>query len=128
MVKVRDFLGPYRLTRLIRLGSTCQVWEAIRDDGQKRYALKVLRPEQRGNKEEIAFLKHEYDIATSLNHKNIIKIVEYKTDAETPFMVMELFSEINLKQALRRGPDAHCRARLRSVVLLSLKRLRALRH
>ena len=105
MVKVRDFLGPYRLTRLIRLGSTCQVWEAIRDDGQKRYALKVLRPEQRGNKEEIAFLKHEYDIATSLNHKNIIKIVEYKTDAETPFMVMELFSEINLKQALRRGPD-----------------------
>ena len=105
MVKVRDFLGPYRLTRLIRLGSTCQVWEAIRDDGQKRYALKVLRPEQRGNKEEIAFLKHEYDIATSLNHKHIIKIVEYKTDAETPFIVMELFSEINLKQAMRRGPE-----------------------
>lgn len=105
MVKVRDFLGPYRLTRLIRLGSTCQVWEAIRDDGEKRYALKVLRPEQRGNKEEIGFLKHEYEIASSLNHKNIIKLVEYKTDAETPFIVMELFSEINLKQALRRGPD-----------------------
>lgn len=105
MVKVRDFLGPYRLTRLIRLGSTCQVWEAIRDDGEKRYALKVLRPEQRGNKEEIGFLKHEYEIASTLNHKNIIKLVEYKTDAETPFIVMELFSEINLKQALRRGPD-----------------------
>jgi len=105
MVKVRDFLGPYRLTRLIRLGSTCQVWEAIRDDGQKRYALKVLRPEQRGNKEEIAFLKHEFEIASTLSHKNIIKIVEYKTDAETPFIVMELFSEINLKQAMRRGPE-----------------------
>ncbi|MEQ1828744.1 MAG: serine/threonine-protein kinase [Pirellula sp.] len=105
MVKVRDFLGNYRLTRLIRLGSTCQVWEAIRDDGQKRYALKVLRPEQRGNREEIGFLKHEFEIANKLNHKNIIKIVEYKTDAETPFMVMELFSEINLKQALRRGPE-----------------------
>jgi eukaryotic-like serine/threonine-protein kinase len=105
MVKVRDFLGPYRLTRLIRLGSTCQVWEGIRDDGQKRYALKVLRPEQRGNREEIAFLKHEYDIASSLNHKNIIKIVEYQTDFDTPFIVMELFSEINLKQALRRGPE-----------------------
>lgn len=105
MVKVRDFLGNYRLTRLIRLGSTCQVWEAIRDDGQKRYALKVLRPEQRGNKAEIAFLKHEFEIASHLNHKNIIKIVEYKTDAETPFIVLELFSEINLKQALRRGPE-----------------------
>ena len=105
MVKVRDFLGPYRLTRMIRLGSTCQVWEAIRDDGQKRYALKVLRPEQRGNKVEIGFLKHEYEIAKSLHHKNIIKFVEYRTDAETPFIVLELFSEINLKQALRRGPE-----------------------
>ncbi|MEK0425186.1 MAG: Serine/threonine-protein kinase PknL, partial [Planctomycetota bacterium] len=53
MVKVRDFLGPYRLARLIRLGSTCQVWEAILEQDNKRYALKVLRPEQRGNKEEI---------------------------------------------------------------------------
>ncbi len=105
MVKVRDFLGPYRLTRLIRLGSTCQVWEAIRDDGEKRYALKVLRPEQRGNKVEIGFLKHEYEIAKTLNHKNIIKLIEYRTDAETPFIVLELFSEINLKQALRRGPE-----------------------
>ncbi len=105
MVKVRDFLGPYRLTRMIRLGSTCQVWEAIRDDGQKRYALKVLRPEQRGNRVEIGFLKHEYEIAKTLNHKNIIKLVEYRTDAETPFIVLELFSEINLKQALRRGPE-----------------------
>lgn len=109
MAKVRDFLGPYRLTRMIRLGSTCQVWEAIRDDGQKRYALKVLRPEQRGNKVEIGFLKHEYEIAKGLSlpvsHPNIIKFVEYRTDAETPFIVLELFSEINLKQALRRGPE-----------------------
>jgi serine/threonine protein kinase len=104
MVKVRDFLGPYRLARLIRLGSTCQVWEGIKDDGN-HYALKVPRPEQRGNKEEIAFLKHEYEIASTLNHKNVIKIVEYVTDSDTPFIVLELFSEINLKQALRRGPE-----------------------
>jgi serine/threonine protein kinase len=72
MVKVRDFLGPYRLARLIRLGSTCQVWEAILEQDQKRYALKVLRPDQRGNKEEIGFLKHEFEVAKELNHKNII--------------------------------------------------------
>ena len=32
-------------------------------------------------------------------------MIEYRTDAETPFIVLELFSEINLKQALRRGPE-----------------------
>ena len=104
MVKVRDFLGRYRLARLIRLGSTCQVWEGIKDDGS-HYALKVLRPEQRGNKIEIGFLKHEFEVASNLNHKNIIKLIEYCTDSETPFIVLELFSEINLKQALRRGPE-----------------------
>ena len=87
-----------------------QTWQVlprriIRDDGEKRYALKVLRPEQRGNKVEIGFLKHEYEIAKTLRHKNIIKLIEYRTDAETPFIVLELFSEINLKQALRRGPE-----------------------
>jgi serine/threonine protein kinase len=105
MTKVRDYLGPYRLTRLIRLGSTCQVWEAMDETKNVRYALKVLRPEQRGNKSEIAFLKHEFDIANSLNHRNIIKIIEFNKTADTPFLVLELFSELNLKQAIRKGPE-----------------------
>jgi eukaryotic-like serine/threonine-protein kinase len=104
MTKVRDFLGPYRLARLIRLGSTCQVWDGIRDDGQ-HFALKVLRPEQRGNKDEIAFLRHEQEIAATLSHKNVIKMIEYRVESDTPFLVLELFSELNLKQALRRGPE-----------------------
>lgn len=105
MTKVRDFLGPYRLARLIRLGSTCQVWEALDEANGKRFALKVLRPEQRGNKAEIGFLKHEYEVASQLNHKNVIKVLEFNTKTETPFIVLELFSELNLKQAIRRGPD-----------------------
>jgi serine/threonine protein kinase len=105
MVKVKDFLGPYRLARLIRLGSTCQVWEAIRDKDNQRVALKVLRPEQRGNREEIAFLKHEYEVAKELSHRNVIKLIDYVTNAETPFIVLELFSELNLKMAMRRGPE-----------------------
>ncbi len=105
MTKVRDYLGPYRLTRLIRLGSTCQVWEAMDESKNVRYALKVLRPEQRGNRGELAFLKHEFDVANSLNHRNIIKIIEFNKTTDTPFLVLELFSELNLKQAIRRGPE-----------------------
>lgn len=106
MTKVRDFLGPYRLARLIRMGSTCQVWEAIEANTQQRYALKVLRPDQRGNREEINALKHEFEVAEKLSHKNLVKVYEFVTDADTPFIVLELFSELNMKQALRRGPDS----------------------
>ncbi|MFN9914760.1 MAG: protein kinase domain-containing protein, partial [Pirellulaceae bacterium] len=105
MTKVRDFLGPYRLTRLIRLGSTCPVWEALDEGSNKRYAIKVLRPEQRGNKTELGFLKHEYEVGSSLHHKNIIQAIDFFKDADTPFIVLELFSELNLKQAIRRGPE-----------------------
>ena len=106
MTKARDFLGPYRLARLIRVGSSCQVWEAVDDASQQRYALKVLRPDKRGDKESIASLKFEYEVAwTMSNNKRVIRVFDYKVESNTPFLVMELFSEMNLKQTLRRGAE-----------------------
>lgn len=106
MTKARDFLGPYRLARLIRMGSSCQVWEAIETDTGDRYALKVLREDFRANKQEVGFLKSEFDIARSMNHPNIIKMHDLVLTGTTPFLVLELFSELNIKQALRRGPES----------------------
>ena len=106
MTKTRDFLGPYRLARLIRAGSTCDVWEAIHQDDQKRFALKLLRPAVRDDKAELASLKHEYTVASSLNSPRIIRVHEMRTESGVPFVAMELFSELNMKQALRKGPES----------------------
>ena len=106
MTKVRDFLGPYRLARLIRMGSSCQVWEAIESATGDRYALKVLRQDFRENKQEVAFLKNEFEIAKTLSHPNVIKMYDLVLSGTSPFLVLELFSELNMKQCLRRGPDS----------------------
>ena len=109
MTKSRDFLGPYRLSRLIRIGSTAEVWEAVKDadPDRKKYALKVLRSNCVGNKAEMALLKHEYNVGASLNSPRIIKVVDHIAEkGERPFLVLELFSELNMKQALRKGPDS----------------------
>ncbi len=106
MTKVRDFLGPYRLARLIRVGNSCQVWEAIESNTGERFALKVLRPDFRNDKQELTFLKNEYDIASQLSHPNVIKVHKLVLDGMAPFIALELFSELNMKQALRRGPDS----------------------
>ena len=106
MTKSRDFLGPYRLARLIRVGSTAEVWEAIEEHDQKRFALKVLKQGASENKSEVALLKHEYNVAKDLSSPRVIKVVEYREDGGRPFLVMELFSELNMKQALRKGPDS----------------------
>lgn len=106
MTKSRDFLGPYRLARLIRSGSTSEVWEAIEEHDQKRFALKILKQNYRTDKTEVASLKHEYQVAKELSSPRIVKMQEYRVENGRPFLVMELFSELNMKQALRRGPDS----------------------
>ncbi len=107
MTKARDFLGPYRLIRLIRAGSACEVWEAIHTKKDERFALKILRPNKRDDKAELAALKHEFQVGSTLTASNrIIKIFQYAIESDAPLLVMELFSELNMKQALRRGPDS----------------------
>jgi serine/threonine protein kinase len=106
MTKSRDFLGPYRLARLIRVGSTAEVWEAIEENSQDRFALKVLKHSLQNDKAEITLLKHEYNVAKDLSSPRIVKVLEYREEAGRPFLVLELFSELNMKQALRRGPDS----------------------
>ncbi|GAB5403824.1 MAG: serine/threonine-protein kinase [Aureliella sp.] len=105
MTRVRDFLGPYRLARLIRMGSSCQVWEGIESDTQKHVALKVLREDFRKDRTELSNLKTEYEIAKAMNHPNVIRMYELVLNGPAPYLVLELFSELNMKQALRRGAE-----------------------
>lgn len=106
MTKSRDFLGPYRLARLIRQGSSCDVWEAVEEVTQDRYALKVLNQRVRQDKHEVASLKFEFTVAKSLISPRIIRVKDFRIESNTPFLVMELFSELNMKQALRKGPES----------------------
>ena len=106
MTKSRDFIGPYRLARLIRVGSTAEVWEAIEEHEQGRVALKMLKHSLSTNKSEVALLKHEYNVAKDLKSPRVINVTEYREDGGRPCLVMELFSEMNMKQALRRGPES----------------------
>ena len=107
MTKTRDFYGPYRLTRLIRSGSTAEVWEAIHEHDQERFALKILKGSMAKDKNEVNLLKHEFNVGKDLqNSPRIIKILDYSIANDRPFLVLELFSELNIKQALRRGPDS----------------------
>lgn len=105
MTRPRDFLGPYRLVRLIRSGQTCDVWEAAKTDDTTRYVLKVLRKDMRKNKEEIASLRNEFECGKTLKHKNIIRIYEFNTEGEATYIVMEHFEHDNLKLWLRSGPQ-----------------------
>jgi eukaryotic-like serine/threonine-protein kinase len=101
----RDYYGKYRLVRLIRAGHTCNVWETVNDDDGKRYALKILKAEERDNKLEIATLRHEHEVAHGMKHPNIIRVYEFNTELDIPYLVMEMFNATNLKILLRQGSE-----------------------
>jgi eukaryotic-like serine/threonine-protein kinase len=101
----RDFLGAHRKVRLIRAGHTCDVWETMNEDDGNRYALKIIKPEEKHNKLEIQSLRNEFEICNKLKHPNIIRIYEFNDKAEFPYLVMELFNANNLKIMLRQGPQ-----------------------
>ena len=105
MGRARDYLGTYRLVRLIRAGQTCQVWEAISDRDDKRYALKALQPDYVSNKDELAFLKHEFEVAKDFVHPNVIRVYEFNTDRHVPFIVLELGRGRNMKLIIRDQAD-----------------------
>ncbi len=105
MAKVRDFVGPYRLSRLIRAGHSCLVWEAVKDTTGERFALKMLKREIATDKEEIGYLRHEFEVGKDLNHPNVIRIYDFELHQGSAFLVLELYSALNLKQVLREGPE-----------------------
>lgn len=97
----RDFIGPFQLLRLIRAGTSTQVWEAIRSGEKERIALKVLMESFRKDKYEIGQLKHEAVVAAELDHPNVIKIFGYHNDQGFPLISMQLFPSKNLKLEMR---------------------------
>ena len=101
MASSRNFLGPFRTIRLIRAGQTCQVWEAIDQRNNARVALKALQPEQRRNKTEIAYLKHEFEVANGFDDENVIRIDGFYTDRSVPFLAMEFSNGKNAKIQIR---------------------------
>lgn len=106
MSKLPDFVGPYRLIRFIRSGNATQIWEAANDESGERFVLKILRSQNWGNKKEIGFLKHEFAVAHKVDHPTVIRIFDFNIEGKIGYLVLELFSDLNIKQFIReRGRD-----------------------
>jgi serine/threonine protein kinase len=89
----------------VRTGQTCAIWEAVHTISGKRVALKALLQERAKDREEIAYLKHELAVGRPFKNPNVIEIYESEIDRDIPFLVLEYFNSINLKQAIRADAD-----------------------
>lgn len=84
-----QWIGPYRVERLIGTGGMGSVVLAIREDLKKKVALKVVHARLSG--ELIRRFHIERQIVAQLEHPNIARLLDGGTAADgRPFFVMEL--------------------------------------
>ncbi len=63
--------------------------------------MKVLLPRLRGNSEQTAYLRHEYNVARRLEHESIIRMDEFARFDGFACLVMEYLAVPNMKQWMR---------------------------
>jgi serine/threonine-protein kinase len=96
----------YQVTRLLGRGGMGSVWEAshLRLPG-KRVAIKVLHADVASDQESLARFRREAEIATRLDHPNIVEVHDFNTlPGGQPYLVLELLVGESLDARMRRGP------------------------
>ena len=104
MLQKNSYLGMYRLLNRVGDGRHCQVWEAMHDGRNERYALKIINEQYRNDSEQLNLMKHEFAVGRELSHPNVITIFEFDSSKQVPFIAMEFFAAAtNLKTVDRAG-------------------------
>jgi serine/threonine protein kinase len=101
----KEFVGPYRLFYLIRAGAMYEIW-AVRPVGSNEaFAMKWLPAGNKHSRTAANELKHEYTVGKSLEHRSIIKTLDFGSSKEGTYLIMELFKTPNLKQQIHEGVE-----------------------
>lgn len=93
--------------RLIGKGAFGQVFETsiFGDSSTTRYAIKVVDKLMLSSPEMLRRIRNEVNIHSSLNHSNILTLHHNFEDNRAVYLVMELCSEGELYQLLKRQPN-----------------------
>jgi serine/threonine protein kinase len=86
-------------------GQNSQVFEAMHDGERQRYAVKFLLPDLARDKEQIGYMKNEFAVGSSLDHRRVIKVREMGSFSCGPYLALEFYPHPNLKFYIQQAPD-----------------------
>ncbi len=94
----------YRIVRLLGEGGMGQVYEAQHLNINKRFAIKMLRPEVIGSAQSLQRFRQEAWAASSIGHENIVEIDDFATLASGQvYLAMEFLDGQSLAERIRDG-------------------------
>jgi serine/threonine protein kinase len=95
-------VGDYELLDMIAEGGMGTVYRARHQGTGTIVALKLVPPHLAGNAVLMKRFQQEYSAASSLDHPNIVRALEFGFHGSSPYMVMELIEGESLGQRLER--------------------------
>jgi serine/threonine protein kinase len=93
-------VGRYRLLSLLGQGGGGAVWRAEHLDLSTPAAVKLIDPSAAESPDALARFKREAKAAASLRSTNVVQILDYGLDGDTPYIAMELLLGESLAQRL----------------------------
>ena len=100
-IKINEIIDDrYKIIESLGEGGMAIVYKAHDLINDRDVALKMLKQETAANKENLSRFDREARAAASLNHQNIVKVVNVGTYNGLPYMVNEFVNGQNLRQVL----------------------------
>jgi serine/threonine-protein kinase len=98
-------IGRYRLGVLLGRGGMGEVYEAVDEETDETYALKLLHPHLVEDGTHYERFRREAELSASLNAPNVVRVVDVSPVGHTPpFLVMERLRGWDLSSRLKQKP------------------------
>lgn len=123
--------GKYILKKRLAVGGMAEIFLAERADVYpyaKEIVIKRIHPEYSEDDEFVRMLSTEAQLATMLDHPNIVKAIEFDRVGEAYYIAMELVKGIDLKQVMTRARKHKQQLPVEVALQITLSILQALIH
>jgi len=98
----QDRIGDYAVVDRVGSGGMATVWRVKGPTG-KLYALKEMKPQMEAHREMAKRFKQEFQVASKLDHRNIVGVHDFFSAQKTMHIVMDWVDGLDLRAVLRYG-------------------------
>ena len=105
-------IGRYQIVDRLAVGGMAELFKAtlMGDHGfEKQVAIKKILPHLAQDRSFIEMFIDEARITAQLDHRNIVQVYELGTDADTPYIAMQLVDGVDVLALLRECARAQIR-------------------
>jgi serine/threonine protein kinase len=100
---INKTIGKYKIIRLIGEGGMASVYEAEHEMLGTKVAIKVLSPVLSSNSQIRERFRNEAKLMASLNHPNIVKVLDFDDKQDRLSIVMELLDGEDLSEKIKKN-------------------------